>query len=133
MQAHMRTHVWSLEPKLRKRKQNWCGGASLQPTKQVWLFVPMSPSAGGTKTWHSLASQSKEEGSRLVSVSSLISIKQGGEQLWKMLRFDLWPLDTRVHTPTPPCRTWGLFLQRPCGRWPLCGVRRASPGSRSHL
>lgn len=52
------------------------------------------------------------------------------EQVWKMIKSDLWPLHTHVHTyPHPQVSSWDFSLQRQCRRWPQGGARRASPAS----
>lgn len=64
------------------------------------------------------------------AIAGFHQAQEDGEQVWKMIKSDLWPLHTHVHTyPHPQVSSWDFSLQWQCRRWSQGGARRASPAS----
>lgn len=70
------------------------------------------------------------ESEGLGAIAGFHQAQEDGEQVRNMIKSDLWPLHTHVHTyPHPQVSSWDFSLQQQCRRWPQGGTRRASPAS----
>lgn len=70
------------------------------------------------------------ESEGLGAIAGFHQAQEDGEQVRNMIKSDLWPLHTHVHTyPHSQVSSWDFSLQQQCRRWPQGGTRRASPVS----